>query len=91
MPYLNPTETPGHQDQRTVLDLTQTLPSIAEQQTTTLQGNIGTDIDLWNRAVGMLFTIKYNKNPALPVQTFKTYNGRTMVRYKPNSLARHLR
>jgi uncharacterized protein YgbK (DUF1537 family) len=90
MPHLNPTETPGPQDQRTVLDHRQTLPSIAEQQTTTLQGNIETAMDLWNRAVGMRFTIKYSKNPALPVQTFKTYNGRTMVRCKPNSPPRPL-
>jgi hypothetical protein len=48
-------------------------------------------VDLWNRAVGMRFTMKYSKNPALPVQTFKTYNGRTMVRSKPNSPPRPLR
>jgi hypothetical protein len=91
MPHLNPTETPGPKDQRTVLDHRQTIPSIAEQQTTTLQGNIETGMDLWNRTVGVCFTIKYSKNPALPVQTFKTYNGRTMVRWKPNYPPRPLR
>jgi hypothetical protein len=35
--------------------------------------------------MGMRFTIKYSKNPEIPVQTFKTYNKRTMVRYKSNS------
>jgi hypothetical protein len=54
------------------LDHTQTLPIIAEHQTTNLQG-----MDLWNRAMGMRFTIKYSKNPEIPVQTFKAYNKRT--------------
>jgi hypothetical protein len=64
-------KTPGHQDQRTILDLRPTLPTIAEQQTANLQGNFETDMDLWNRAMGMCFTIKYSKNPEIPVQTFK--------------------
>lgn len=89
-PHLYTTETPGPQDQRTILDHRQTLPTIAEQQTTNLQGNIETGMDLWNRAMGMRFTIKYSKNPEIPVQTFKAYNKRTMVRYKSNSSPRPL-
>jgi len=38
----------------------------------------------------MRFTIKYSKNPEIPVQTFKAYNKRTMVRYKSNSPPRPL-
>jgi hypothetical protein len=68
-----------------VLDHRQTLPTIAELQTNNLQGNTETDMVLWNRAMGMRFTIKYSKNPAIPVQTLKAYNERTLVRYKPNS------
>jgi len=89
-PHLYTTETPGPQDQRTILDRRQTLPTNAEQQTTNLQGNIETDMDLWNRTMGMRFTIKYSKNPEIPVQTFKAYNKRTMVRYKSNSSPRPL-
>ena len=58
-PHLYTTEKPGPQDQRTILDHRQTLPTIAEQQTTNLQGNIETGMDLWNTAMGMRFTIKY--------------------------------
>ena len=87
-PHLNTTETPGPQDQRTILDHRQKLPTIAEQQTTNLQGNIETGMDLWNRAMGMSFIIKYSKNPEIPVQNFKAYNKRTMVRYKSNSSPR---
>jgi len=89
-PHLNTTETPGPQDQRTILDHRQTLPTIAEQQTTNLQGNIETGIDIRNRAMGMRFTIKDSKNPEIPVLTFKAYNKRTMVRYKSNSSPRLL-
>ena len=32
-------------------------------------------MDLWNRAMGMRFTIKYSKNPEIPVQTFKALQG----------------
>jgi hypothetical protein len=59
------------------LDHRQTLPIIAEQQTTNPQGNFETGMDLWNRAMGMRFTIIYSKNPEIPVQTFKAYNKRT--------------
>jgi hypothetical protein len=52
------------------LDHRQTLPVIAEQQTANLKGNFETGMDLWNRAMGMSFTIKYNKNPEIPVQNF---------------------
>ena len=90
LPHLNPTETPGPQDQGIILDHRQTLPTIAEQQTTNLQGNIETGMDLWNRAMGMRFTIKYSKNPEISVQTFKAYTKRTMVRYKSNSSPRPL-
>ena len=89
-PHLNNTETPGPQDQTTILDYRQTLPTIAEQQTTNLQGNIEKGMDLWNRAMGMRFTIKYNKNSKIPVQTFTAHNKRTMVRYKSNSSPRPL-
>jgi hypothetical protein len=53
-----------------ILTLTQVLPCFmclwaiknsflkSIEQTTTLQGNIETGMDLWNRAVGMRFTIK---------------------------------
>jgi len=35
----------------------------------------------------MRFTIKYSKNPEIPVQTFTAHNKRTMVRYSsPRSL-----
>ena len=71
MPHLNTTETPGPQDQRIVLEHRKTLPTFAEQQTTNLQGNIETGMDLWNRAMGMRFTIKYSKNPEIPVQTLR--------------------
>jgi hypothetical protein len=47
-------------------------------------------MDQWNRAMGMRFTIKYSKNPEIPVQTVKAYNKRTMVRYKSNSSPRPL-
>jgi hypothetical protein len=67
------------------LDHRQTLPVLAEQQTTNQQGNFEAGMDLWNRAMGMRFTIKYSKNPEIPLQTFKAYNKRTMVRYKSNS------
>jgi len=53
LPHLNTTETPGPQDQRIILDHRKTLRTIAEQQTTNLQGNIETGMDLWNRAMGM--------------------------------------
>jgi len=89
-PHLYNTETPRPLDQRTILDHRQTLPTIAEQQTTNLQGNIETGMDLWNRAMEMRFTIKYSKNPEIPVQTFKAYNKRAMVRYKFNSSPRPL-
>jgi len=89
-PHLYTTETPGPQDQRTILDPRQTLPTIAEQQTTNLQGNIETVMDLWNRAMGMCFTIKYSKNPETPVQTSKAYNKRTIIHYKSNSSTRPL-
>jgi hypothetical protein len=49
-----------------------------------------TGVDLWNRAMGMRFTIKYSKNPEITVQTFKAYNKGTVVRYKSNSSPRHL-
>jgi len=42
----------GPQDQR--------LPTLAEQQTTNLQGSIETDLDLRLRAMGMRLTIKYS-------------------------------
>jgi len=89
-PFLYTTETPGPQDQRTILDHRQTLPTIAEQQTTNPKGNIETGMDLWNRDMGMRFTIKYSKNPEIPVQTFKAYKKRTIVRYKSNSSPRLL-
>jgi hypothetical protein len=57
---------------------------------TNLQGHFETGMDLWNRAMGMRFTIKYSKNPEILVQTFKAYNKRTMVRYKSNSSPRLL-
>jgi hypothetical protein len=88
-PHLNATKTPGPQDKRTILDHRQTLPIIAEQ-TANIQGNFETGMDLWNRAMGMRFTIKYNKNPEMPVQTSKAYNKRTLVRYKSNSSPRPL-
>jgi len=90
LPHLNTTETPGPQDQRLILDHRKTLPTFAEQQTTNLQGNIETGMDLWNRAMGLRFTIKYSKHPAIPVQTFRAHNERTMVRYKSNSSPRPL-
>jgi hypothetical protein len=65
------------QDQRATLDQRKTLPIIAEQEITNPQGNFETGMDLWNRAMGMCFTIKYSKNPEIPVQTFKAYNKRT--------------
>ena len=46
-PHLYTTETPGPQDQRTILDHRQTLSTIAEQQTVNLQGGsnmTGTDL-----------------------------------------------
>jgi len=89
-PHLYITETPGPQDQRTILDHRQTLPTIAEQQTTNPKGNIETGMDLRNRAMGMRFTIRYSKNPEIPVQTFKAYNKCTTVRYKSNSSPRPL-
>jgi hypothetical protein len=57
-------------------------------QTTNLQDNVETGMDLWNIAMGMRCTIKYRKNPELPVQTIKAYNKRTMVRYESNSSPR---
>jgi len=89
-PHFYTTETPGPQDQRTLLDHRQTLLTIAEQQTTNLHGNIETGMDLWNRAMEMRLTIKYSKSPEIPVQTFKAYNKRTMVRYKSKSSPRPL-
>jgi uncharacterized protein with LGFP repeats len=59
------------------LDHRQTLPIIPEKQTTNLQGNFENGMELWNRAMGMRFTIKHSKNPEIPVQTFKAYNKRT--------------
>jgi hypothetical protein len=59
------------------LDHSQTLPIIAEQQTANVQGNFKTGMDLWNRAMGMRFTIKYRKNPKIPVQNLRAYNKRT--------------
>jgi len=70
-PHLYTTETPGPQDQGTILDHRQTLTTIAEQQTNNLQGDIETGMDLWNRAMGMRFTIKYSKNPEIPVQNLR--------------------
>jgi len=90
LPHLNTTETPGPQDQRIILDHRKTLPTITAQQTTTLQGNIETGLDLWNRAMGMCFTIKYSKNPEITVQTFKAHHKRTAVRYKSYSSPRPL-
>jgi len=55
-----------------------------------VQGNIETGMDLWNIAMRMPFTIKYSKNPEIPVQNFKAYKKRTMVRYKSNSSPRTL-
>jgi hypothetical protein len=63
---------------------------IAKQQPTNLQDNFETGMDPWNRAMGMGFTIKYSKNPDIPVQNFKAYNKRAMVRYKSNSSPRPL-
>ena len=60
LPHHNTTETPGPQDQRLILEHRQTLPTLAEQQTTNLQGNIETDLDLRLRALGMHLTIKYS-------------------------------
>ena len=80
-PHLYTMETPGPQEQRTILDHRQTLPTIAEEQTTNLQGNIETGMDLCIKVMGMRFTIKYSKNPEIPVQNVTAHNKRTMVRY----------
>jgi hypothetical protein len=58
-------------------------PIIAEQQTTNLQGNIETAMDLWNRAMGVRFTFKYSKTPEISVQNLRliqTHHGSSQIK-----------
>ena len=50
------------------------FPPIVGKQASHLQNSTKTNVDVWNRTLGMCFQVQHSSHSAIPIQTSQNYN-----------------